>query len=263
MWSHSEAASRRKILRTSLLCVGVAATAGLATEVADRIAADDDPTPATMNINNLLPSQLVDLTPWKISLPYGAGTTQVQQPQLNKLTDSYFKILAGVQFTVPVNGTVQPGADYPRSELREMNTDGTLASWATNSGTHTMSIVQRITHLPKVKSQLIAGQIHDATEYVILIRLDSAMLHVDYNGASVGVLDPTYALGSTFTVKVVAGGGYIDVYYNGVRKVHQAASRPGCYFKAGCYLQTNPSKGDAPSDFGQVEIFDLNVQHVT
>src|SRR5262249_52547925 len=133
--------------------------------------------------------------------------------------------------------------------------------WSTTSGTHTMEIVQRITHLPKVKAQLVAGQIHDANAYVMLVRLDENKLHVVYDDQTAGVLDPDYQLGTTFTVKIVAGGGFVDVSHNNSRKVHVAASRTGCYFKAGCYLQTNTSMGDAPDDYGQVEIFDLRLVH--
>jgi hypothetical protein len=34
-----------------------------------------------------------------------------------------------------------------------------------------------------------------------------------------------------------------------------------CYFKAGCYLQSNTSTGDLPTAYGQVEITHLSVSH--
>jgi poly(beta-D-mannuronate) lyase len=254
-------ASRRAAVAAALRYAGVAATAAAAaTVLGKRLAAPVKP-PAVSRVGPPLPSAVLNLVPWKISLPYGADTTQVTQPALAELSDAYFRVASAVQFTVPVNGTVQAGAVYPRSELREMNSDGTEAAWSTTSGTHTMEIVQRITHLPKVKPQLIAGQIHDAAEYVLLIRLDEDKLHVVYGDQSVAVLDPHYRLSTTFTVRLAAGDGFIDVYYNNARAAHIAASRTGCYFKAGCYLQTNPSRGDAPNDYGQVEVFDLRLIH--
>jgi poly(beta-D-mannuronate) lyase len=239
---------------------GVAVAGAAATALGRRWAGPTQPR-IENNGSPVLPSTVVDLTPWKISLPYGVGTTQVTQPRLASLSDAYFRVVSAIQFTVPVNGTVQPGSVYPRSELREMNPDGTGAAWSTTSGTHTMEIVQRITHLPKVKSELIAGQIHDAAEYVILVRLDNDKLRVFYNDQAAAVLNPAYQLGITFTVKIVAGGGFIDVYYNNIRQAHIAAARTGCYFKAGCYLQTNTSKGDSPTDYGQVEVFKLHLTH--
>lgn len=253
-------ASRRVAVAAALRYAGVAATAVAATVLGKRLGGPVKPQ-AGSRAGPPLPSTVLNLVPWKISLPYGADTTQVTQPELAELSDAYFRAVSAVQFTVPVNGAVQAGAVYPRSELREMNPDGTEAAWSTTSGTHTMEIVQRVTHLPKVKSQLVAGQIHDAAQYVLLIRLDGDRLHVVHRDQSVAVLDPHYPLGTTFTVRIAAGDGYIDVYYNNARAAHIAASRTGCYFKAGCYLQTNPSRGDAPNDYGQVEIFDLRLIH--
>ena len=35
----------------------------------------------------------------------------------------------------------------------------------------------------------------------------------------------------------------------------------GCYFKAGCYTQSNESKGDKPESYGEVVIYKLVVEH--
>jgi len=250
-------ASRRTVVSAALRYTGVAALAAAAAGIGERLANRGTAKPVTPP----RPSALLDLVPWKISLPKGTDTTQVSQPELASLSDTSFRVVTAVQFTVPVDGSVQPGSTYPRSELREMKRGGGEAAWSTTSGTHTMEIVQRITHLPRVKAQLVAGQIHDASEYVLLVRLDGSNLHVVYQDQTVGVLDPDYQLGTTFTVRIVAGGGFIDVYHDNVRKAHVADRRTGCYFKAGCYLQTNTSRGDAPDDYGQVEIFDLRLVH--
>jgi hypothetical protein len=253
--------SRRNFLAAVARYTGAASAGAAVFGLGGRMAGGVEVKPAAFDPKKALPSQLLDLSKWKISIPIGAGTTQITQPGLATLSSADFKAVYAIAFTVPVGGTVQPGAAYPRSELREMNANGVEASWPTTSGTHTMELTQRVMHLPRVKPQLVAGQIHDANEYVILIRLDSQTLYVEYGDRSIGVLDPAYAIGATFTVKVVASDGFIDVFYNGVRKAHQADRRAGCYFKAGCYLQTNPSKGDAASDYGQVEILALAITH--
>jgi len=210
-----------------------------------------------------LPGQVLDLTAWKISLPTTPDPTQVTMPELADYSDSSFRVVSAVQFTAPVGGGVQDGAKYPRSELREMNSDGTAAAWSTTVGHHVMELVQRITHLPTVKSELVAGQIHDANEYVVLIRLSSAELRAEYNGETIGTLDDNYVLNTVFSMRVEAGDGFIDVFYNGERKAHQADTRDGCYFKAGCYTQSNGSTGDSPDDYGQVEILDLTLGHTS
>ena len=85
------------------------------------------------------------------------------------------------------------GSGYPRSELREMTSSGSAnASWSTTSGTHTMEIRQAITHLPVVKPHVVAGQIHDAGDDVIVCRLEGSKLFIDQNGVNGPVLTTNY-----------------------------------------------------------------------
>ena len=205
------------------------------------------------------PSQVLDLRSWKLNLP--ENNQQVVQPQLGHFADDAFDVVQAVQFTAPCGGDAQPGSKYPRSELREMNPDGSPASWSTTSGTHVLELTQRITHLPVVKPQLVCGQIHSETDYLILIELDSHKLYVRYRDATAGVLDEGYELGTFFDLRIEASGGYVDVFYNGAHKVHQPMTEKGCYFKAGCYVQSNTSTGDLPTAYGQVEISRLEITH--
>jgi poly(beta-D-mannuronate) lyase len=205
------------------------------------------------------PSQVLDLTTWKINLPI--RNQQVTQPDLSAFYDDAFKVVQAVQFTVMCDGQAQPGSAYPRSELREMNVDGSQASWSTTSGVHRMDLTQRITHLPVVKPQLVCGQIHSDTEYLILVEVDSNKLYVRYKDDVAGVLDKDYQLGTYFNMTIQAAQGYVDVFYNGAHMVHQALDADGCYFKAGCYLQSNTSRGDQPTAYGQVEICKLAISH--
>ena len=67
-------------------------------------------------------------------------------------------------------------------------------------------------------------------------------------------------------MKFVAHNGKIDVYYEDMNNVFwtyddPAANASGCYFKAGCYTQTNTDRGDQASSYGQVMIYDLSVSH--
>lgn len=139
---------------------------------------------------------------------------------------------------------------------------GQRASWSNTGGLHTMTIRQAITHLPDVKPHVVAGQIHDASDDVIMIRLERNHLFVEAGGDEIGVLDPAYVLGTPFTVQITARDGYIQVSYNGELKVHYNQSGSGYYFKAGCYTQSNPSKGDAADAYGEVIIYSLQVSHL-
>jgi hypothetical protein len=218
----------------------------------------------------LYPSSILNLTNWKLTLPVsgsgGNSPQEITQPRLtNFVLAPYFQVNGagnGVQFEAPVGGVTTTNSSFPRSELREMANNGAQeASWSDTAGTNTMIIRQAITHLPAVRLQLVAGQIHGPSDYVILIRLEGSNLFVEANGNSVGTLDSNYHLGDVFTVQVVASNGHIVVLYNGAQKVDYAKSGSGYYFKAGCYTQSNPSKGDSPNDYGQVVIYGLQVSH--
>jgi hypothetical protein len=205
------------------------------------------------------PAQVLDLATWKLNLP--TDNQQVTQPALTGFYDDAFRVTEAVQFTVTCGGEPQPGSAFPRSELREMNADGSSASWSTTSGVHRMDLTQRITHLPVVQPKLVCGQIHSVTDYLILVTLDGQRLYVKYKDAVAGVLDENYRLGTYFDMTIQAAQGYVDVSYNGAHLVHQAMAETECYFKAGCYLQSNTSTGDLPTAYGQVEIASLTVSH--
>src|SRR6266542_79014 len=143
---------------------------------------------ATPSGSGTLPSQILNLTNWKLTLPLnssgglGGEAAEILQPQLNSYVNNpYFVVNGnGVQFRAPVNGATTSGSSYPRSELREMTNNGSaLASWSTISGTHTMYVREAITHLPAVKNQTMAGQIHDGSTKVIDVRLSGSTLYLE------------------------------------------------------------------------------------
>ncbi|MDP1883779.1 MAG: polysaccharide lyase family 7 protein [Candidatus Moranbacteria bacterium] len=218
------------------------------------------------------PSQILDLAEWKQTLPTGSSKKPVEIKQASLASYSlnpYFFPNAtcdGVVFRAPVNGVTTSGSGYPRSELREMKDGGkTLASWSTSSGTHSMFIDQAITAVPKTKKHVVAGQIHDADDDVVVVRLEYPKLFVDINGKTGPTLDPNYTLGKRFTVKFVAANGQIKIYYNGSATPAYTMDKKssGNYFKAGAYTQSNCSKEKSCSDsnFGEVVIHKLTVQH--
>ncbi len=222
------------------------------------------------------PTQILDLANWKITLPLGTSTPlEIKQPQLATYTiDPWFKVnttCTGVQFRAHTSSPVTTSnSSYPRSELREMITNGSAnASWSSTSGTHTMFIDQAITAVPTGKKHIVAGQIHDASNDVIVVRLEYPKLYIDINGTDGPVLDPAYTLGKRFTVKFVVSGGKINVYYNGSAAPAYTLTKniTGSYFKAGAYTQSNCSTEQArgaqcsESNYGEVIIYGLSVRH--
>ncbi len=221
-----------------------------------------------------VPGDVLDLGPWKLTLPIDdpreAGSPwEILQPELATFSiDPHFMLDASgeaVIFQAHAGGTTTDNSGYPRSELREMTADGAeLASWSTSEGTHTMTMVQAITALPEVKPHVVAGQIHDAEDDVVMIRLEGEHLFVEGGGDELGTLDDAYVLGTEFTVVVEAHDGEIDVYYEDLSRPAVTVPRDvdGCYFKAGAYTQSNEEQGDAPDAYGEVVIRDLVVEHV-
>jgi len=214
------------------------------------------------------PGQLLDLTNWKLTLPVGSSgsPTEIKQPALNTyVKDPNFKAdgaCDGVNFRAPVNGVTTSGSGYPRSELREMTDGGkSLASWSTTSGTHIMSFQAAVTAIPKSKKHIVVGQVHDANDDVIVLRLEYPKLFVDINGATGPTLDANYTLGKKFTAKFVAEGGKIKIYYNGSGTPAYTLSKSGSgnYFKAGAYTQSNCTKESdcSSSNYGEVIIYKL------
>jgi hypothetical protein len=94
-----------------------------------------------------------------------------------------------------------------------------------------------------------------------MIELDAHRLYVRNHDTVVGVLDDAYQLATFFDLQVRASGGHVDVFYNGAHKVQVPLRASGCYFKAGCYVQSSTSTGDLPTAYGQVEISRLTLVH--
>ena len=101
------------------------------------------------------PAQVLDLTQWKLTLPTGnpGSPTEILQPALGVFAaTNYFTVLPagnGVVFTAPCGGVTTSGSSYPRSELRQMDGDGTtLASWSTLRDTNIMEVIEAVLNLP-------------------------------------------------------------------------------------------------------------------
>lgn len=227
--------------------------------------------PTPVQPSATLPSQVLDLTDWKLNVPVAGSngwSLEIKQPELAAYQHTeYFHVNNkgnAVVFKATVEGVTTNGSKYPRSELREMTNGGKdKADWniAPGNGKHTMEITQAVTHLPDYKPHVVVGQIHDADDDVIVFRLEGRKLWVDHNGTKGALLTDSYELGTKFTVKFVAGNGKVDSYYNGSFVESYATNAEHCYFKAGMYTQSNLIKGDVAGAYGEVEIYNVTITH--
>jgi hypothetical protein len=75
------------------------------------------------------------------------------------------------------------------------------------------------------------------------------------------LLDGAYKLGTKFTVLFEVTAGKIKMYYNGVEKGTITGAFSKCYFKAGCYTQSNKEKGDKPTAYGEVVVYKQTIKY--
>ncbi len=217
------------------------------------------------------PAKVLDLSRWMLTLPVDTdrrgSPDEIKQPVLASFVDPdrFFvdEQRNGVVFRAHCGGKTTKGSRYPRCELREMNDDGkTRASWETQGSViHTMTMRVAITKTPRVKKHVVCAQIHDASDDVMMVRLEGKKLFVERNETGDVMLDDAYELGTSFDLKVQAREGRIKVWYDSELKLDWEASRTGCYFKAGCYTQSNLSQNDTADDYGEVVISQLHVGH--
>lgn len=216
-----------------------------------------------------LPSSVLDLKDWYVTLPTGkpGHPDTVMQPPLAQYSDEYFKVNAtgdAVVFTGPCDGVTTINSHYPRSELREMS-GLNRAAWSIASGSHEMRWEGSVVHLPEKKSETVIGQIHDAKEDIVMVKCTGKQIVFMSGGKTVHVLDGDYKLGKRYILKIKASKGVITVYYNDMVKpafsVPAKSTKCDNYFKAGCYTQSNATKGDGKGQYAQVQIFKLAVMH--
>lgn len=240
------------------------------------------------------PSDLMsNFDQWKMTFPDGE-----EEKQLEDVTNEYFYVNDtgnGIVFYAPVrsdNGTT-PNSDYIRSELREREEDGSGDIYWTTTGTHVVYAKQAITHLPLVKDELVATQIHgnkdDGIDDAVVLRLEGSHLFLSFNGGKLRddvTVKTDYELGTIHEVifEVIDDKHYIYYSEDGQLNTAYAAGTASqylitdgsddfimdlnydqSYFKVGNYTQSNAEEeGDYADDsenYGEVVVYDFWVNH--
>jgi hypothetical protein len=212
------------------------------------------------------PAEIINPSQWYLTLPSGAENhpDTVETKDLATYASKWFQLndsKDGVVFTANAGGATTVNSHYPRSELREMS-GGEKASWDGRSGTHTMDLDEAITKTPSTKPDVISAQIHGGDDDIMQIHLSGTRLTVKYaDGDKDVVLDPDYKLGQRFRVRIQSAEGHVKVWFNGDLKADLPIFGAQSYFKAGAYVNSNPSKGADPNDVGQVVIYGVKITH--
>lgn len=160
-----------------------------------------------------------------------------------------------------------------RSELREMNKDGSKAAWDTADGRlHVMEGACRILQWADKIPSMVIGQCHDPYDDVFML---NAIANADRRYAQLILLE-SLGPGKGSIKHLIASSHRIadPIEYRmefdreGFRllyKGYEVKEIPGewdkCYWKAGVYPQTDVSKGELPSSISAVEYPALQAFH--
>ncbi|AYN44026.1 polysaccharide lyase family 7 protein [Streptomyces dangxiongensis] len=225
---------------------------------------------------HVAPGGNFDLSVWQLQEPVGSpgSPTTIPSSRLQGAggyQDAYFYTDTrdgAMTFWAPEKGVTTPNSHYARSELREMNRDGSAANWSL-SGSHRMSATLRVV---SVTSNVCVGQIHLGTGGSSTKPLVELYQHADGDivlgteGSPSGGQTPHtvghVAIGKTWTYTIaVSGGSTVDLTVNGSTTHYAVPSsfKPyKQYFKAGSY---NQSSSDSTTKGARVAFYGLTVSH--
>jgi hypothetical protein len=172
-------------------------------------------------------------------------------------------------FFAPVTGVTTANSSFPRSELREVNADGTPHNWTVSSGTSTLTATVAVQKTP-TNGVLVLGQIHGSATGVppmAMIVYRSGTIDVLIQQSATSPSGTNHALGSVslnqkFTYALQTGPNLTLVAtLNGKSTtfpLDSSFANVGLYFKAGAYDQQNTGPS---TEGGQSAFYALSVTH--
>jgi hypothetical protein len=225
---------------------------------------------------NVSPGGNFNLAVWQLQLPVGSpGKPDTVQPAQLKGASGYSnpayfwtdKNDGSMTFFAPEKGVTTPNSNYARSELREMNSNGSAADWPL-SGNHTLSADLRI---PSVTKNVAVGQVHlgsggSSTKPLLeLYYRPNGDIYIGTENSPDGGQTlhkvGNVALGVRWTYVINVTGNKINLTVNGSRTSYSIPSSFNPYkqyFKAGSY---NQSSSDSTSNGAKVKFYSLTIAH--
>ncbi|MCR6487501.1 polysaccharide lyase family 7 protein [Amycolatopsis sp. OK19-0408] len=232
--------------------------------------------PAQAADPGVAPGGNFDLGIWQLQEPVGSpgSPTTISSSRLkgaNGFQDSYFytdKRDGAMTFWAPEKGVTTPNSNYARSELREMNRDGSAANWSL-SGSHKLNATLRVVSVTK---NVCVGQVHlgsggSSTKPLLELYYHSngdIVLGTE-NSPDGGQTPHTVghvSIGKTWTYTIgISGGNTIDLTVNGSTThygIPSSFKQYKQYFKAGSY---NQSSSSSTTNGARVAFYGLTVSH--
>jgi Alginate lyase len=225
---------------------------------------------------SVAPGGNFNLSIWELQLPTGSpgSPTTILPSQLQGANGyqnpSYFwtdKNDGSMTFWDPESGVTTPNSSYARTELRQMNSDGTAADWAL-AGNHTLSAELRVV---SVTSNVCVGQVHlgsGGTSTKPLLELyyhSNGNIYLGTENSPSGGQTLHYitnvALGVHWTYVINVNGNMINLTVNGSKTSYSIPTSFNAYhqyFKAGDYNQLSSS---STSNGAKVKFYSLTVSN--
>ncbi|MGW2792727.1 polysaccharide lyase family 7 protein [Streptomyces sp. NPDC001251] len=225
---------------------------------------------------SVAPGGNFDLSVWELQEPVGSpgSPTTIPSSRLqgaNGFQDTYFSTDprdGAMTFWAPEKGVTTPNSNYARSELREMNRDGSPANWSL-AGSHRLNATLRVV---SVTSNVCVGQIHLGTggsstkPLVELYYRANGDIVLGTEDSPSGGQTPHpvghVAVGKTWSYTIAVSGGHtVDLTVNGTTTHYAIPSSFDSYrqyFKAGSY---NQSSSSSTTKGARVAFYGLEVAH--
>lgn len=228
---------------------------------------------------------MLDLTTWSLTVPAHGSATEITTARLNNGYQSqYFRRHRdhSITFWVPVTGSVTEDAHYPRTELRETQSDGSLSFWPYQAADSYLSAVLKVEQVPS-KGKIIIGQIHSddqpGSQNDPLLKLQyhylrgvgrlEALLRKRPGDSEVEniLLAENVQLNERFSYDLrLTPSGKLGIQISSVdgdggsyyRQLSGYWGQQNFYFKAGAYIQDNYGPSN---EGGRVTFFWLNSLH--
>jgi hypothetical protein len=215
---------------------------------------------------------------WELQLPTGYGNTidTVGPDSLPTFSNDYYYTAddGGQIFMDPHHGITSSGSKHPRTELRELDSDGNRVEWSA-SGTNTLTVTGQVLQVGGgAKGRVTVGQVYNGTDSIPLFELEYSNavggfvgVYEESKGGSSGVIDLNTPVDpySQYTFSLDLSNNQLTVTINGNQVYWNSPSdaviNNGFYFKAGAYDQTATAGSVSTDVYTEVENYSIDVVH--
>ncbi|KAJ3106245.1 hypothetical protein HK100_003758 [Physocladia obscura] len=208
------------------------------------------------------PGTILSLATWELQLPVAGasgGISVIGPPALNSVSNKYFQPVVfdgsfeAVDFYTPPDGVTTTDTVSPRTELRQLNSDGSFASFS-NTGSYALQVKLAVLLFPTnvangaggiIVCQLFSSSVVKGPEYVVRAYPSTVLLERGSNAN--GSIDKqplvqNYSAGTQMTVTLSVVDGKLTASVDiGTTVTTTIDSADDYYFKAGSYCQTQGS----------------------